>query len=368
MRIVTKHSGACVAVATYPEHKFVYTAGADGSIHVLSDGGEVVFSKPRQKAGAADLTMALGAGRLVYLENEFKTIGWRDVKIDPPSFPAGGQRTLPAGYHGLHLTTVASDHLAAVACSRGLIWLIQWGRGHRRTARIVREGRHELPDGQVLTCLQYVDPSGLFLAAGVHRGTTGASWNGMLRVYHGVLEHTFTDRLESSLEVDAGYAPVCIARTEGRVVYAGLEGGRVMRLDLREWVPGGPAPAPDVVRIPQTPKVTAVAVSACGRFVAVGADYEEYGGVLLYDADLKPLAMFDTTSEPYSLAFHQPWMPDQAPTPTLFSGHAGGQVIKWYLDRQLTWMNLVDERPTNREPRIASSDAEEFTHQRAIDL
>lgn len=367
MRIVTKHSGPCVAVATHPEHKFVYSGGADGMIHVLSNEGEVVFTKPRQKGGAAGLAMAMNGGRLVYLQDQLRTLAWRDVRTDPAAFPVGGSRKLPRDLQGAHLSTTAADSLFAVGCDQGLLWVGQWGRGRGRTHRIVQEVRHQMPAGSMITCVQYVSTYGTLLAVGVHQLNTGASWNGHLSLYEGVPDRCSPTRLTPLFDVDVGHGPRCVARTTNKIVYAGLHNGHLMRLDLRGYVPGGPRPDPAVISIPQSPRVSAVAASSCGRFVAVGADYGDYGGVLLYDAELKPLAMFDTSSEPHALAFHEPWLPDDPPAPSLFSGHEGGQVVKWYIDRQLTWMRLVAET-RKPKPLVGAFEEEETAHQRAIDL
>lgn len=368
MRIVTKHAGSCVAVATHPEHKFVYTAGADGSVHVLSNDGEVVFSTLREKGGVAAMCLGMDGYRLAFMERAADRVRWRDVQPGAARFPSGRTAALPTGLGGIHLTAVGGDHLFAVGCNYGRLYVGQWGRGQGRTQRVPKAALHKLPEGHTVSCCQYVDPAGLRLAVGVVPPNRRAFWSGYLSVYNGVPETAADTRLHALMDVDVGFAPVCVARTEGRVVYAGLAEGRLMRLDLRGYDPPGPAPVPDVVKIPQAPKVTAIAASACGRFVAVGADYDAYGGVLLYDADLRPLAMFDTTSEPTALAFHQPWLPDDAPVPALFSGHPGGQVMKWYIDRQLTWMRLVDERPAAREPLVGAVADDGPAHARAIDL
>lgn len=371
MRIVTKHAGACVAIATHPEHKYVYSSGAEGAVHVLCDSGEQVLSKLRQGDGSDFLAMAMSGTRLVGLTDKFTTLIWRDVKTEGATrFPPGGRRTVPDKRQALCMTTVASDHLVAVACSGGLLWVCQWGRGAKRTQKIVREARYQMPGSPIVTAIQYVNATGTMLAVGRLIGGRAADRRSalpsLLSIYDGVPTSSTETHLICRFDVDLDSPAGCIAQTEKRVVYAGLENGTLLKLDLREYTGVGRPPARQFVSIPQSPLVTAIAVSPCGRFVAVGADFGDYGGVLLYDADLKPLAMFDTSSEPYALAFHQPWMPDDPPPPTLFSGHFGGQVIKWHISRQLTWMSLVAAPPRPTTP--AYDPTAEVGHSRAIDL
>lgn len=158
------------------------------------------------------------------------------------------------------------------------------------------------------------------------------------------------------------------------VVFGGTEDSRIFRLNLLSEA----LDEPRYWRIPDAPAIECVAVSPCGRYLAVGVEYDAYGAILVYSGqEVRPVLMLDCGRSPSHLAWRYdrfeeaPDARDPDEALTLFSGHGNGNVVKWYIARQLRWQGLLEERV--RPPAQASkvervADPTEETLERAIDI
>jgi hypothetical protein len=57
-------------------------------------------------------------------------------------------------------------------------------------------------------------------------------------------------------------------------------------------------------RIPDGPVIECVAISPCGRYLAVGVEYDAYGAILVYSGqEMRPVLMLDSGRSPTHLAW-----------------------------------------------------------------
>ena len=372
MRLVTKVASGCVSLTTAPGHAFVYAADGTGTIHVLGSQGETVHTKVKNPDGAYNLALMKGNTRLMYTGFHQRHVEWREVK-QSGRFPAGGMHAFPADESTVICTGVSPDgRVVAAGHAAGKIGLYRFGDHGRSLNRLQYRCHVEIPGRPRVNCLGMSGATRTFLTA---------AWENRACVM--MLQGDSPPAVIG--DVTPGLKFREIARHARDAAYAILDDSRLLRVAINEGEGDGEAAwfptlgAPDLVRVPGGPSLVSIAVSPCGGFVAVGADYnQEYGAVLLYDAtDLRPLAMFDTSSEPTALEFaefvtteilHDPYAPVDHTELALFSGHDNGQVIKWYISRQLQWLSRIAERPSGRRAEPTDPGYTGGAPERALDI
>jgi len=367
----------------------VISSGDDGTIYVYGDRGQVVISRLRNAHGCFDLGLCDGGERLVYVTRD----GWiehRGVSTGV-KYPIKGAQH-PRANHGerqaeyKYIQSFGHFHTGKFAVVKQYDWkqstmtqpqgperikpscleLYRWGRGRRRRNDLVREGNLVNLSAEKLTTGCWTES--YFVGA----------WGNTIGTHDG------HDRFSSNYEQpDQGWFnkyPIgadvrCMVPAPlGNAVWGGTEDGRVFRLNLDSEA----FAEPRYYRIPEAPIIECIAVSPCGRYLAVGVDYDLYGAILVYSGqEVRPVLMIDCGRSPTHLVWRYdrfeeaPDASDPDEALTLFSGHGNGSVCKWYVARQLRWQGLMDERPRTpaqggKVERVA--DPVEENLERAIDV
>lgn len=363
------------------------SSGDDGTIYVYGERGHTVVSRLRNTHGCHHLGLCDGGERLVYVTRD----GWLEHRgvSTGTKYPIKGA-THPRANYGERAAeyryeqVFSNFHDKKFALLRLYDWkqstltqpqgperikpsslnLFRFRNSRRRTNEPIQYGNTVYLSAEKLVAGCWTEN---FFAAAY--GSTIATHDGH-------------DRYSTNNESpDAGWfakhsvgADVrCMAPGGGDTVWGGTEDGRIFRLNLQTEAL---APA-EFYRIPETPVIDCVAASPCGRYLAVGVDYDAYGAILVYSGrEVRPVLMIDCGRVPSHLAWRYerfqeaPDADDPDEALTLFSGHGNGNVCKWYVARQLRWQGLMEERqrPPGQDRVERVADLVEENLGRAIDV
>lgn len=361
MQIVAKHSGAVSSLSVTRATGRLVSSGDDGTIYVYGNRGHSVASRLRNAHGCFDLSLCDGGERLVYVTRD----GWVEHRSVSTGFkyPIKGTKRPRADYgerdaECKYIQSFGRFYPGRVAIVKQYDWkqsamtqpqgperikpscleLYRWGRGRRSRNDLVRFGNIVNMSAEKLTAGCWTEN----FFAGAWGNTIGT--------------HDGYDRPSNYEQIDQGWfrrfsleAHVrCMTAGDGDTVWGGTEDGRLFRVNLESEA----LVEPRYYRIPETPIIECVAVSPCGRYLAVGVDYDLYGAILVYSGqEVRPVLMIDCGRSASHLVWRHerfqeaPDGDDSDEALTLFSGHGNGNVCKWYVARQLRWQGLMDERP-----------------------
>jgi WD40 repeat protein len=387
MQIVAKHSGAVSSLAVTRATGRLISSGDDGVINVYGPRGMSIMSRLRNAHGCEHLGLCDGGEKLVYVTRD----GWIEYRgsstgskypIKGAQYPRGEYGSKPEYKYLQMFGDFRTERFAVVLqydwrqssltqpqgperIKPSCVELYRFGRRRRRNT-LNRFGNIVNLTAEKLTCACWTES--FFAGAwghtvGIHDGRERFS------VGYDAPDGGWFGKFHLGSDVRCMTSAV-----NNDIVYGGTEDSRIFRLNLMSEA----LDEPRYWRIPDGPVIECVAISPCGRYLAVGVEYDAYGAILVYSGqEMRPVLMLDSGRSPTHLAWRYdrfeeaPDARDPDEALTLFSGHTNGNVVKWYVARQLRWQGLLEERvrppaSTGRVERVA--DPTEETLERAIDV